>query len=118
MELSGLEYWSVLPRPPPVGLPDPGIKLLCPASPASAGGFFTTAIWEADRQKHPLFLRRMFLAVSCHLLPFLFTIILAPALPNPSSPTLSSSAPEPSLHLHPLTRSLPTCVTKALTGPV
>ena len=116
--ISRQEYWNGLPFPPLVGLPNPGIELLCPASPALAGGFFTTTIWEAERQKHPLFLRRMSLAVSCHLLPFLFTIISAPALPNPSSPTLSSSAPEPSLHLHPLTRSLPTCVTKALTGPV
>ena len=33
------EYWSGLPFPSPEGLPDPGIKL---ASPALAGGFFTT----------------------------------------------------------------------------
>ena len=32
------EYWSGLPFPSPGDLPDPGIK---PASPASAGGFFT-----------------------------------------------------------------------------
>ena len=36
------EYWSELPFPPPGGLPDPGIKLASPASPALAGGFFTT----------------------------------------------------------------------------
>ena len=33
------EYWSGLPFPSPGHLPDPGIK---PASPALAGGFFTT----------------------------------------------------------------------------
>ena len=33
------EYWKGLPFPPPGDLPDPGIK---PASPALAGGFFTT----------------------------------------------------------------------------
>ena len=33
------EYWSGLPFPTPGDLPDPGIK---PASPALAGGFFTT----------------------------------------------------------------------------
>ena len=31
------KYWSVLPFPPPGGLPNPGIK---PVSPALAGGFF------------------------------------------------------------------------------
>ena len=34
------EYWSELPFPTPGDLPNPGIK---PASPALAGGFFTTA---------------------------------------------------------------------------
>ena len=33
------EYWSGLPFPSPGGLPDLGIEL---ASPALAGGFFTT----------------------------------------------------------------------------
>ena len=38
------EYWSGLPCPLPGDLPDPGIE---PASPALAGGFFTTsAAWE------------------------------------------------------------------------
>ena len=39
MEFSRQEYWSGLPFPIPVGLPDPGIK---PASLALAGRFFTT----------------------------------------------------------------------------
>ena len=42
------EYWSGLPFPPPGDLPDPGIKPVFLASPALAGGFFTTsAPWEA-----------------------------------------------------------------------
>ena len=35
------EYWSGLPYPSPRDLPDPGIKL---ASPALAGGLFTTEL--------------------------------------------------------------------------
>ena len=48
-ELSRQEYWSGLPFPTPGDLPNPGIKPVSPASPASAGGFFTTrATWEAQ----------------------------------------------------------------------
>ena len=36
------EYWSGLPFPSPGDLPDPGIQLTSPSSPALAGGFFTT----------------------------------------------------------------------------
>ena len=36
------EYWSGLPFAPPRGLPDPGFELMSLASPALAGGFFTT----------------------------------------------------------------------------
>ena len=43
MKFSRQEYWSGLPFPSPGGLPDPGIKLKSPASPALAGIFFTTA---------------------------------------------------------------------------
>ena len=39
MGFSKQEYWSGLPFPSPRDLPDPGIKS---ASPALAGGFFTT----------------------------------------------------------------------------
>ena len=35
-------YWSGLPFPPPGDLPDPGIKLMSPATPALASGFFNT----------------------------------------------------------------------------
>ena len=39
MGFSKQEYWSGLPCPPPGNLPNPGIET---ASPALAGGFFTT----------------------------------------------------------------------------
>ena len=42
------EYWSGLPFPSSGDLPRPGIELSSLASPALAGGFFTTdATWEA-----------------------------------------------------------------------
>ena len=44
------EYWSGLPFHTPGYLPDPGIEPMSLASPALAGGFFTTkATWEAPR---------------------------------------------------------------------
>ena len=42
MEFSRQDYQSGLPFPTPGNLPDPGIELMSPASPALAGGFFTT----------------------------------------------------------------------------
>jgi len=46
------EYWSGLPFPPPKDLPDPEME---PASPALAGGFFTTsATWEAPKEHQDL----------------------------------------------------------------
>ena len=45
------EYWSRLLFPPPGDLYNPGIKPLSPASPALAGGFFTTsATWEFPKR--------------------------------------------------------------------
>ena len=45
------EYWSGLPCPPPGELPDPGIEPVSLASPALAGGFFTTTVTrEAQEQ--------------------------------------------------------------------
>ena len=41
------EHWSGFPCPPPGDLPDPGIKLTSFMSPVLAGGFFTSATWEA-----------------------------------------------------------------------
>ena len=43
MEFSRQEYGSGLPFPPPVDLPNPGIKPTSLVSPALAGGFFTTS---------------------------------------------------------------------------
>ena len=49
MGFSRQGYWSGLPCLPPGDPPDPGIKLGFLASPALAGGFFTTsATWEAQ----------------------------------------------------------------------
>ena len=42
MGLSRQQYRSGLPCPPPQDLPDPGMEPTSPASPALAGGFFTT----------------------------------------------------------------------------
>ena len=48
MGFSRQEDWSELLCPPPGGLPNPGIEPTSLASPALAGGFFTTsATWEA-----------------------------------------------------------------------
>jgi len=47
VEFSRQEYWSGLPLPTPGDLPQPGIEPQSLASPALAGGFFTTsATWE------------------------------------------------------------------------
>ncbi|KAB0340200.1 hypothetical protein FD754_023326 [Muntiacus muntjak] len=43
MGFSRQECWSGLLSPPPEDLPDPGIELPPPASPALAGWFFTTS---------------------------------------------------------------------------
>ena len=42
MEFSRQEFWSRLPFPTPGDLLDPGIEPMFLASPALAGGFFTT----------------------------------------------------------------------------
>ena len=56
VEFSRREYWSGLPFPPPGDLPDPGIDPESLASPALAGGFFSTgATWEAAcNSGHPV----------------------------------------------------------------
>ena len=43
MEFSRQEYWSVLPFPSLGDIPSPGMGPVSLASPAMAGGFFTTA---------------------------------------------------------------------------
>ena len=48
MGFSRQEYWSGLPFASPRDLPDAGIKPMSLASPALAGGFFTTSTdWAA-----------------------------------------------------------------------
>ena len=48
MGFSRQEYWSGLPLPPAGNFPNPETEPVSLASPALAGGFFTTsAIWEA-----------------------------------------------------------------------
>ena len=55
MEFSRHEYWSGLPFPPPWDLPDLGIELVSPASPAFAGRFFTiSTTWALCSFKNPL----------------------------------------------------------------
>ena len=44
MEFSRQEYCSGMPFPMPGDLPGPGIEPTSPASPALAGGFFTTSV--------------------------------------------------------------------------
>ena len=47
MGFSRQEHWSGLLCPPPGDLPDPGMEAASLASPALAGGFFTTCTtWE------------------------------------------------------------------------
>ena len=49
VEFSRQEYWRGLPFPAPGDLPDPGIEPTSFASPALAGGFFTTSTtWEVS----------------------------------------------------------------------
>ena len=43
MGFSRQEYWGELPFLPPWDLPNPGIEPMSLASPALAGGFFTTS---------------------------------------------------------------------------
>ena len=46
--VSRQDCWSRLPFPPPEDLPNPGIKLMSPASLALAdGSFYHSATWEA-----------------------------------------------------------------------
>ena len=52
MAFSGQEYWSELPCPPPRDLPNPGIEPESLASPALAGGFFTTMPSRNKGEKH------------------------------------------------------------------
>ena len=52
MEFSRQEYWSGWQLPPPGDLPNTGIESRSLASPAMAGGFFTTAPSTQPRPNH------------------------------------------------------------------
>ena len=63
MEVSRQEYWSRLPSPSPGDLPNPGIEPPSLASPALAGGFFTTmsgtmteSLWSSPEAITALFI--------------------------------------------------------------
>ena len=58
MGFSRSVYWSVLPFSPAGDLPDPGIETVSPASPASAGGFFTTEPPGKPRTESLYFLKK------------------------------------------------------------
>ena len=52
VEFSRQEYWSGLPFPNPGDRPNPGIKIVLPASASLAGRFFTTSTtWEPPTVK-------------------------------------------------------------------
>ena len=55
MGFSRQEYWSELPCPPPVDLPNPRIKPMSLTSPALADGFITTAVLKAAHSCDKLF---------------------------------------------------------------
>ena len=55
------EYWSGLLFPPPGDLPDPGIELAFPESPALAGGFLTTAPPGKQEHDEPTIKQRLLL---------------------------------------------------------
>ena len=60
MGFSRQEYWSGLPFPSPGDFSDPRIKPSSLASPALAGGLFTTsATWEALEDHRPVETRRL-----------------------------------------------------------
>ena len=69
MEFSRYEFWSGFPFSVPGHLPDPGIEPTSPASPALAGGFFTTVppgkLWIINLVNDPfnnhLFIKSLYL---------------------------------------------------------
>ena len=52
LQFSRQEYWRGLPFPPPGDLPNPGIEPATHASPALAGGFFTTTQSKKPKNNH------------------------------------------------------------------
>ena len=50
MGVSQQEYWSGLPFHPPAGIPDSGMEVASPLSPALGGRFFTTELPGKTRE--------------------------------------------------------------------
>ena len=75
MEFPRQEYWSRLPFPPPVDLPDPGIKTTSPCISCIAGGLFTSEPRGKPHASDPM--PCYALTSSCPLLP----------LPGPQVPS-------------------------------
>ena len=67
MGFSRQEYWSGLPCPPPGDLPDPGIELISPVSPASQVDSLTTCLYEIGLNRYLSRSWRSFLVVRASL---------------------------------------------------
>ena len=97
MGFSRHEYWIGLPFPIPGDIPNSGIKLLSLASPALAGGFFTTApplvlIYElVCSYMFSLLIPQFFLSYSVHCLYHLFILTHSLLSLSDTFHTLSSS---------------------------
>ena len=75
MGFSRKEYWRGLPFPSPGYLPNPGIEPASPASPALAGGFFTTEPLEKLKEKVAMLYRLKNKPVTTPLTGYSITII-------------------------------------------
>ena len=62
MGFSQQEYWSGLPFPPPAGIPDSGMEVASPLSPALGGRFFTTELTRGAQYLHLTLVREHFKA--------------------------------------------------------
>ena len=59
MEFSRQEEWNGLPFPTPGNLPNPGIELASPVSPALASRFFTTEPPGKPKHREKIYPRRL-----------------------------------------------------------
>ena len=72
MGFSRQEYWIGLPCPPSGDLPNPGIKLASPKSPALAGRFFTTSATSSTEinRLHMLSLLKKYRILRTYVMPY------------------------------------------------
>ena len=82
------EYWSGLPFPPLVDLPNSGVKPVCPASPALLGGIFTTEPHNLDIGPYKYHRHPIFTLDFLHPVLFVVVVILFCCLVTKSRPTL------------------------------